>query len=97
MAISLGSHRFSEILARVEGLSDRLLSQRLKELERSDLISREVIPSVPVQIRYNLTDRGADLMRSLQPLVEWGLRWEHSAPVHRLSTEQTARATKLLG
>jgi DNA-binding HxlR family transcriptional regulator len=80
MAITLGSHRFSEILRRVEGLSDRLLAQRLKELEASDLISREVIPTVPVQIRYALTERGADLMRSLQPLVAWGLRWEPPRP-----------------
>ncbi|MDO7880863.1 MULTISPECIES: winged helix-turn-helix transcriptional regulator [Microbacteriaceae] len=76
MAINLGSHRFSEILARVEGLSDRLLSQRLKELERNRLIDREVIPTTPVQIRYTLTERGADLMQALQPLVGWGLRWE---------------------
>ena len=75
MALNLGSTRFSEILARVEGLSDRMLAQRLKELEASGLIAREVIPTVPVQVRYALTERGTDLMRALEPLVEWGLRW----------------------
>ncbi len=80
MAISLGSTRFSEIQQRVEGLSDRLLSQRLKELEQSGLVVRTVVPTVPVQVRYELSERGADLMRSLQPLVSWGLRWESPAP-----------------
>ena len=75
MALNLGSTRFSEILARVEGLSDRMLAQRLKELEASGLIAREVIPTVPVQVRYALTERGTDLMRAMQPLVDWGLRW----------------------
>lgn len=75
MALYLGSTRFSEILARVEGLSDRMLAQRLRELDADGLVEREVIPTVPVQIRYALTERGADLMRALQPLAEWGMRW----------------------
>lgn len=75
MALNLGATRFSEILARVEGLSDRMLAQRLKELEASGLIAREVIPTVPVQVRYALSERGVDLMRAMQPLVSWGLKW----------------------
>jgi len=75
LAIAQGSSRFSEILATVTGLSDRLLSQRLKELEKEGLVTREVVASTPVQVRYALTDRGIDLMKSLQPLVAWGQRW----------------------
>jgi DNA-binding HxlR family transcriptional regulator len=75
LAVAQGARRFTEILATVSGLSDRLLSQRLKELEREGLLEREVIATTPVQVRYHLTDRGADLMRSLQPLVTWGQRW----------------------
>jgi DNA-binding HxlR family transcriptional regulator len=75
LALAQGATRFSEILATVTGLSDRLLSQRLKELEGSGLVEREVIASTPVQVRYHLTERGDDLLQSLQPLVSWGQRW----------------------
>jgi len=75
LAIARGSERFSEIVAHVTGLSDRMLAQRLRELEAADLVAREVVPTVPVQVRYRLTPRGADLLRALQPVVAWGQRW----------------------
>ena len=75
VAIARDAHRFSEILNAVSGLSDRLLAQRLRELEAAALLSREVIPSTPVQVRYYLTDSGADLLRALEPVVGWGQRW----------------------
>ncbi len=75
LALTRGATRFSEVLAMVDGLSDRLLAQRLKELEASGLVERTVIPTTPVQVRYSLTERGADLLKSLQPLVGWGVRW----------------------
>jgi len=75
LAVWQGASRFSEIVARVDGLSDRMLAQRAKELESSGLLTREVIPTTPVQIRYELTERGEDLLRSLQPMVEWEQRW----------------------
>ena len=61
--------------ASVTGLSDRLLAQRAKELEQAGLIHREVIATTPVQVRYSLTERGADLLGALQPLAHWGQRW----------------------
>jgi DNA-binding HxlR family transcriptional regulator len=72
LALSRGAGRFSEILALVDGLSDRLLSQRLKELEAEGLVIRTVVPTTPVQVRYGLSDRGRELMIALQPLVIWG-------------------------
>ncbi|MDX6254445.1 MAG: hypothetical protein QOJ11_779 [Frankiales bacterium] len=80
LAVAQGATRFTEIIAAVSGLSDRLLAQRLKELETAGLLEREVIASTPVQVRYHLTARSADLMRSLQPLVAWGQRWAQPAP-----------------
>jgi len=75
LAVWQGASRFSEIVARVDGLSDRMLAQRAKELEAAGLLAREVIPTTPVQIRYALTERGEDLMRALQPVAEWEQRW----------------------
>ena len=75
LALTRGAERFSEIRAVIPGLSDRLLSQRAKELEAAGLIERRVVASTPVQISYHLTRRGADLMESLQPLAHWGQQW----------------------
>lgn len=74
LALARGAERFSEIAASIEGISDRLLSARLRELEAQGLVERVVIPSTPVQIRYKLTDSGSDLIRILHPLVQWAKR-----------------------
>ena len=76
LALSRGATRFSEIVATVDGLSDRMLSVRLKELEHGGLIDRVVEPTTPVTVRYRLSARGRDLLASLQPLQEYGQRWE---------------------
>ena len=67
-----GATRFSEYRAMIRGISDRLLTQRFKELEAEGLITRKVVPTTPVLIQYLLTDRGRELMRVLQPLTELG-------------------------
>jgi DNA-binding HxlR family transcriptional regulator len=74
LAALRGARRFGEFRAAVPGLSDRLLAQRLKELEADGLIERTVIPSTPVQIRYAPTPDGEALMAVLQPLVDWSHR-----------------------
>lgn len=75
LAIYQGATRFSEISARVDGLSDRMLAQRAKELELAGLLTREVIATMPVQVRYELTERGAELLEALQPVNDWERRW----------------------
>jgi DNA-binding HxlR family transcriptional regulator len=76
LAIARDAHRFSDIRASVIGLSDRMLAQRLRELESAELVERSVLPSTPVQVRYDLTPRGRELMKALQPLVAWAHEWE---------------------
>ena len=77
-----GASRFSEIRDRVPGLSDRLLSQRLRELEAEGLVAREVIPEVPVQVHYTLTESARELLPAIHLLVEWGHKWlRASSPV----------------
>jgi DNA-binding HxlR family transcriptional regulator len=74
LAGSQGALRFSEYRALVPGISDRLLSQRLKELETYGLMQREVIPTTPVQIRYRPSPTGAELIEALQPLIAWSAK-----------------------
>lgn len=76
LALARGATRFSEIILLVDGLSDRMLSVRLRELEHADLVRRDVEPTMPVTVRYGLTPRGRDLLASLQPLAQYGRRWE---------------------
>ena len=67
--------RFSEIAATVPGLSDRLLSERLKELESEGLVARNVIPDIPVRVEYHLTAKGLALAPAIEALSAWAERW----------------------
>lgn len=87
LAGARGAERFSEYRSLVEGISDRLLSVRLKELEQEGLIVREVTPTTPVQVRYRLSPSGRELIAVLHPLVRWGTKW-------RAEQEQTLTAAR---
>jgi DNA-binding HxlR family transcriptional regulator len=70
-----GSMRFSEISHAVPELSDRLLSERMKELEARGVVNRHVDPGPPVKVVYELTDMGRSLEPALQELKSWARRW----------------------
>jgi DNA-binding HxlR family transcriptional regulator len=70
-----GPLRFSEIAHAVPELSDRLLSERIKELEARGLVARTVLPGPPVRVEYTLTDMGRELEPALLALKSWGRRW----------------------
>lgn len=78
LAVARGATRFGEIRAAVPGLSDRMLAERARQLTTARLLERTVQPTTPVQIRYHLTERGQELIRALQPLVAWGVKWQSS-------------------
>jgi DNA-binding HxlR family transcriptional regulator len=75
LAIARGAERFTEVRGLVDGVTDRVLAVRLKELEQHELIARHVIATTPVQVRYELTRQGRELITILQPLVNWGVKW----------------------
>ncbi len=70
-----GPARFGELKDSIPELSDRLLSERLKELEDSDLVEREVTDSRPPLVSYSLTPRGRALEPALEELGRWAARW----------------------
>ncbi|MFC4865383.1 MULTISPECIES: helix-turn-helix domain-containing protein [Streptomonospora] len=72
LAGARGAQRFSEYRRFIGAISDRMLSQRLKELESLGLLEREVVPTTPVQILYRPSPRGRGLLDALEPLVTWG-------------------------
>ncbi len=73
-----GPMRFSDILAIVPGLSDRLLSERLRELEGEGIVIRTVIPDVPVRVEYTLSDKGRELEAIVSSLDAWNGRWNEA-------------------
>jgi DNA-binding HxlR family transcriptional regulator len=70
-----GAMRFSEIAQAIPQLSDRLLSERMKELEARGIVERRVHPDSPVKVEYALTEMGRELAPALQQLKSWSHRW----------------------
>lgn len=78
-ALGDGPSRFGELNQAVPGMSDRLLSRRLRELEAEGLVERRVEGGAPVRVSYSLTEKGADLSPALRELGDWGRRWKAGA------------------
>jgi len=70
-----GAMRFSEIAQAVPELSDRLLSERMKELETRGLVVRHVEPGPPVRVSYELTPMGRELQPAVTELRSWAQQW----------------------
>ena len=69
--LSHGTHRFSELMRRIEGISQKMLTQTLRELENAKCVERTVIPSKPVAVEYSLTPLGETLVAPLHGIIEW--------------------------
>ncbi len=70
-----GDTRFSQIRSTIPGLSDRLLSERLKELEAEGIVERRVLADTPVRIEYHLTTKGEALADVVQAASTWAEEW----------------------
>ena len=70
-----GPQGFNEMLGSVPGLSDRLLTERLRELESEGLVRRTVLPGPPVRVSYELTESGRELEPVVEKLGKWAERW----------------------
>ena len=69
--LEAGPMRFNALKRRVEGVSQKMLSQTLRQLERDGLVTRTVEASVPVSVTYAMTPLGMTLVAALQPMVVW--------------------------
>lgn len=70
-ALVEGADRFNSLKSRVVGISQRMLTQTLRDLEREGYVTRTVYPEVPVKVEYDLTEMGRDLVKPLYQLVSW--------------------------
>lgn len=85
-----GKTRFGEILSTVPGLSDRLLSERLRELGGEGIVRRVVLPETPVRIEYQLTDKGRALGGVVRAVSDWAEKW----PSGSTATPETVTRTR---
>ena len=67
-----GVHRYGELRRLIPGVSEKMLTQRLRELEADGLVSRRDLGTVPPHVEYDLTDEGRSLAPVLQALYDWG-------------------------
>lgn len=77
-----GPHRFNEILSAIPGISDRLLTERLRELEAEELVIRRVLPASPVRVEYELTEAGQELETVIRAISTWAEKWITPNKVH---------------
>jgi DNA-binding HxlR family transcriptional regulator len=73
MRLGEGSRRFNEIKRMIGGISQRMLTLTLRNLERDGLVKRTVTPSIPPRVDYELTDLGRDLLIPVAALGEWAI------------------------
>lgn len=74
-AMLAGRERFSDLAATIPGISDRMLSERLKELEAEGIVERVVTPETPVRIEYRLTEKGRALASLVDAISLWAETW----------------------
>ena len=72
-ALKPGSQRFSELKRAIPDISQRMLTQTLRKLERDGYLTRTVTPTIPPRVDYDLTDLGRSLVSQLEPLAAWAL------------------------
>lgn len=70
-----GPKRFKDLAESIPNVSDRVLVERLKELEERELVDRTVYPETPVRVEYSLTEKGRDLEKAMGEVKTWGEKW----------------------
>ena len=88
-----GRLRFAELRAAIPDISDRMLSERLRELESEGIVARRVVPETPVRVEYELTEKGRALEQALAAVGRWAERWvtETAAPAAAGDPRRSAR------
>jgi len=77
-ALRDGPRRFTEILRAVPGITDRVLTMRLRDLEAARIVARRQFNEIPPRVEYDLTERGRDLMPVIGEMERWSRRWDRS-------------------
>src|SRR5215467_10202148 len=80
--------RFATLREAIPDITDRMLSERLQELEQEGIVERTVVPDTPVRVEYALTEKGRALVRAFDALSQWADTWvklDTPSPAHKSS------------
>ena len=67
--------RFAELRGAIPDITDRMLSERLQELEKEGVVDRIVVPDTPVRVEYGLTKKGRALATAIEAITDWAHKW----------------------
>jgi DNA-binding HxlR family transcriptional regulator len=87
-----GPSRFGELTERIGTISERVLSERLKELEAEGLVERHVEPGPPIRSEYRLTEKGQDFWKVIDELGKWAERWVELKPAGKAAPRKRKSA-----
>ncbi len=96
LALGDGSRRYHELLGELEPISEKVLTQTLRAMERDGLIHRQVHAEVPPRVDYALTPLGATLHDTIQALVSWTEEHQNEIAAARAEYDERAAATSEL-
>ncbi|MFD6938528.1 winged helix-turn-helix transcriptional regulator [Streptomyces goshikiensis] len=91
MAVLEEPTRFNEIKRRLEGVTQRVLTQTLRRLERNGMVARRVLPTSPVGVEYSLTPLGASLREPFGRLYDWTVNHAEEIRAHQRDYDQRTR------
>ena len=83
--------RYSELASKLEGISPKTLTERLRELEKEGIIRRESFSEIPPRVEYNLTQKGSELASSFTYVLKWAEKWYVTTPERSRTKPKTAR------
>ena len=83
-----GTQRFNELHRRVRGITQKVLAQQLREMERDGLVRRKVYPEIPPKVEYSLTELGRSLRPVLDALHQWGVHFLQQSSSNNLGTDR---------
>ncbi|MBH5320044.1 helix-turn-helix transcriptional regulator [Paenibacillus sp. GSMTC-2017] len=73
--LNKGTKRYSELKKTLPNITDKMLAQQLKELEKDNFIVREVYPTVPPKVEYSLAELGVEIQPILKSMQQWGIKF----------------------
>jgi DNA-binding HxlR family transcriptional regulator len=85
--------RFATLRDAIPGITDRMLSERLHELEQEGLVDRTVVPDTPVRVEYSLTKKGKELAHAIDAISGWAEKWM-TPPTARTRAAKPSRARR---
>ncbi len=84
--------RFATLRDAIPDITDRMLSERLQELEQEGIVERTVVPETPVRVEYSLTKKGRALAAAMDAIAEWAEKWiDQRAPASEAASARNRR------